>query len=58
MGENVSVTILATGFVTNPNQLLQPKKEPEKFNLNAGKEKTVQQEESFFDETGLKVSLK
>ncbi len=51
MGENVSVTILATGFVTNPNQLLQQKKEPEKFNLNAGKEKTVQQEESFFDET-------
>lgn len=34
LGENVSVTILATGFVTNPNQLLQPKKEPEKFELN------------------------
>jgi cell division protein FtsZ len=29
----VSVTILATGFKTNPNQLLQPKKEPRKFNL-------------------------
>jgi cell division protein FtsZ len=31
--EEISVTILATGFVTNPNQLLQPKKEPEKYNL-------------------------
>ena len=37
MGDNVSVTILATGFVTNPNQLLQTKKEPEKFNLNEKK---------------------
>ena len=34
LGENVSVTILATGFVTNPNQLLQPKQETEKFQLN------------------------
>ncbi len=33
LGEDISVTILATGFVTNPNQLLQPKKEPKKFNL-------------------------
>lgn len=33
LGEDISVTILATGFVTNPNQLLQPKKEPEKYNL-------------------------
>jgi cell division protein FtsZ len=33
LGENISVTILATGFETNPNQLLQPKKEPEKFPL-------------------------
>jgi cell division protein FtsZ len=33
LGDKVSVTILATGFVTNPNQVLQPKKEPEKFGL-------------------------
>jgi cell division protein FtsZ len=33
LGDDVSVTILATGFVTNPNQTLQPKKEPEKFEL-------------------------
>ena len=33
LGDDVSVTILATGFVLNPNQTLQPKKEPEKFEL-------------------------
>ncbi|QGY43370.1 cell division protein FtsZ [Maribellus comscasis] len=33
LGDKVSVTILATGFVTNPNQILQPKKKPEKFDL-------------------------
>ncbi|MCG6187908.1 cell division protein FtsZ [Maribellus maritimus] len=33
LGDKVSVTILATGFVTNPNQILQPKKEREKFDL-------------------------
>lgn len=33
LGENVCVTILATGFVQNPNQTLQPKPEPEKFEL-------------------------
>jgi len=38
LGENISVTILATGFETNPNQLLQPKKEPEKFPLEKEKE--------------------
>lgn len=33
LGDQVSVTILATGFKTNPNQLLQPREEPEKYNL-------------------------
>lgn len=33
LGDKISVTILATGFVTNPNQILQTKKEPEKFLL-------------------------
>jgi cell division protein FtsZ len=33
LGDKISVTILATGFVTNPNQILQPKKETEKFGL-------------------------
>ena len=41
LGEDISVTILATGFVTNPNQLLQPKKEPEKYNLE---EEEIEQE--------------
>lgn len=35
LGENISVTILATGFVTNPNRLFQEKKEPEKFDLES-----------------------
>ncbi|NCB07485.1 MAG: cell division protein FtsZ, partial [Bacteroidia bacterium] len=34
LGDKISVTILATGFKTNPNQILQSKKEPEKFTLN------------------------
>ncbi len=47
LGEDISVTILATGFVTNPNQLLQPKKEPEKYNLEQeqAKHEEEQQEE-------------
>ncbi len=31
--DKVSVTILATGFKTNPNQLLQPREEPKKYKL-------------------------
>lgn len=42
LGEDISVTILATGFVTNPNQLLQPKKEPEKYNLEAEEKEEVE----------------
>ena len=34
LGDKISVTILATGFVNNPNKILQPRKEPEKFNLD------------------------
>ena len=37
LGDNISVTILATGFVTNPNQTLQTKIEPEKFKLEEEK---------------------
>ncbi len=39
LGDQVSVTILATGFKTNPNQLLQPREEPQKFEL--GREEPV-----------------
>lgn len=42
LGDKISVTILATGFKTNPNKILQPKSEPEKFVL--GKQ-TVEVEE-------------
>ncbi|SHI30308.1 cell division protein FtsZ [Tangfeifania diversioriginum] len=43
--EEISVTILATGFVTNPNQLLQPKKEPEKYNLEEENNESLEREE-------------
>ncbi|MCK3685878.1 cell division protein FtsZ [Maribellus sp. YY47] len=33
LGDRISVTILATGFVTNPNRVMQPVQEPEKFDL-------------------------
>ncbi len=41
LGDQVCVTILATGFKTNPNQLLQPREEPEKFNLEKSETKTA-----------------
>ncbi len=41
LGDNVSVTILATGFKINPNQLLQPRKEPEKYNLEQEEQASV-----------------
>jgi cell division protein FtsZ len=44
LGDNVSVTILATGFVQNPNQTLQPKIEPEKFELEKEPEKVLEEE--------------
>ena len=44
LGDNVSVTILATGFENNPNQTLQDKKEPEVFILEEEPE-NVQDEE-------------
>jgi len=39
LGDNVSVTILATGFENNPNQTFQEKKEPEVFELEDELEK-------------------
>jgi len=44
LGDNVSVTILATGFVQNPNQTLQPKVEQEKFELEKEPEKEMENE--------------
>ena len=48
LGDKISVTILATGFKNNPNQILQPKKEPERFGLQ---EDTVEiEEENIYEE--------
>jgi len=38
LGDRISVTILATGFATNPNSILQPKKQTQKFELEDEKE--------------------
>ena len=59
LGDKISVTILATGFKTNPNKILQPKIEPEKFDLEGKKTEitTIQDETSenviIFDEETL-----
>ncbi len=54
LDDSISVTILATGFITNPNQTLQPKVEPEKFGLKPQLEKEehlVEKEEDIFELT-------
>ncbi len=54
LDDRISVTILATGFITNPNQTLQPKVEPEKFGLKPQPEKEehlVEKEEDIFELT-------
>jgi cell division protein FtsZ len=72
LGDKISVTILATGFITNPNQTLQPKVEPEKFGLNTNSKKeehlVEKEDDSFYgnfiedktdaeDETELELEL-
>lgn len=42
LGDKISVTILATGFIINPNRTLQPKAETEKYGLQP-QEKSVEQ---------------
>ena len=56
LDDRISVTILATGFITNPNQTLQPKVEPEKFGLKPQPEKEEllvekEEEEDIFEIT-------
>lgn len=54
LDDKISVTILATGFITNPNQTLQPKVEPEKFGLKPQLEKEnnlTEKEEDIFELT-------
>ncbi|AHW60077.1 cell division protein FtsZ [Draconibacterium orientale] len=45
LGDKISVTILATGFDTNPNKELQPEKEVQKFDLDDDFEETAEQQE-------------
>jgi cell division protein FtsZ len=47
LGDKISVTILATGFETNPNKELQPKKEIQNFDLEEETEKEKMNENSF-----------
>ena len=54
LDDKISVTILATGFVTNPNQTLQPKVEPEKFGLQTEPQDdnlSLKAEEEVFDDS-------
>ena len=62
LGDKISVTILATGFDTNPNRVLQPKSETEKFDLDKEPQADISQEikepeeqERFEDEPNDKV---
>jgi cell division protein FtsZ len=50
LGDKISVTILATGFKNNPNQILQPKKEPEKFDLQEEPVDVAEEENIFIEE--------
>lgn len=45
LGDKICVTILATGFVTNPNRVLQPEQETQKFDLED--EKKTEKEDDF-----------
>ncbi|MDX8338591.1 cell division protein FtsZ [Draconibacterium sp. IB214405] len=45
LGDKISVTILATGFDTNPNKELQPEKEVQNFSLDDDLEDTVVEQE-------------
>jgi len=45
LGDKISVTILATGFDTNPNKELQPEKEVQNFNLDDDFEDAVAEQE-------------
>ncbi len=51
LGDKISVTILATGFATNPNQELQPKKEAKNFDLEEEEPAAKAVEVSPFDDS-------
>jgi cell division protein FtsZ len=49
LGDKISVTILATGFVTNPNKIFQPRKELERIDLEDQMADIDQPESDFND---------
>ena len=53
LGDKISVTILATGFINNPNRDFQVKKEPERFGLEdiLTTNEELEMEESEMEET-------
>src|SRR5690554_6831491 len=57
LGENISVTILATGFKINPNQLLQTRHEPEIYNLGEEEKATELLTDDYVDENELEEVL-
>nr|WP_320023194.1 cell division protein FtsZ [uncultured Draconibacterium sp.] len=46
LGDKISVTILATGFDTNPNKELQPEEEVQNFDLDDDLENSITEQES------------
>ena len=60
LDDKISVTILATGFITNPNHTLQPKVETKKFGLNTQpdeEEQLVESEDDIFQRTFKQVEM-
>ncbi len=49
LGDKISVTILATGFINNPNRDFQTKKEPERFGLEEIQEEELENEEEIVE---------
>lgn len=49
LGDKISVTILATGFINNPNRDFQTKKEPERFGLEEIQEEELEHEEEIVE---------
>nr|WP_321354907.1 cell division protein FtsZ [uncultured Draconibacterium sp.] len=56
LGDKISVTILATGFDTNPNKELQPEKEVQNFNLDDDLEESVAEQEPVNETTDIFTS--
>lgn len=58
LGDQISVTILATGFVNNPNRDFQKKKEPERFDLEYVSEEKEEEESTWKEPVDLDELLR